>query len=164
MIAIDIDPDKIWMAKRNAQIYGVADKIEFHVGNFFSMPHDKFNVDAIFMSPPWGGPSYLNEESFSLKSMCMKNGGGTRILKLAKLITSNIAIHLPKTTNIREVSSDRLDMVQHMNKSIVQNSEWNVKYNNMINTFLTSSKSNTNIIAIIKTSSPSNFTFFFFSW
>lgn len=111
VIAIDIDPDKIWMAKQNAQIYGVADKIEFHVGNFFSMPHDKFNVDAIFMSPPWGGPSYLNKESFSLKSICMKNGGGTHILKLAKLISSNIAIHLPKTTNIREVSSKQLYII-----------------------------------------------------
>lgn len=112
MIAIDKDPDKIWMAKRNAEIYGVDDKIEFYVGDFFSLPHDKFNVDAIFMSPPWGGPSYLNKESFSLRSMCMENGGGKHILKLAKLISPNIAIHLPKTTNIREVSSKLLDLIK----------------------------------------------------
>ena len=35
VIAIDIDPKKIEMARHNAAIYGVADRIEFIVGDFF---------------------------------------------------------------------------------------------------------------------------------
>ena len=42
MIAIDIDPVKIACAIRNAEIYGVADRIEFIVGDYFDiMPHIK---------------------------------------------------------------------------------------------------------------------------
>ena len=37
VIAIDIDPEKIAMAKNNAKIYGVQDKIEFICGDFFDV-------------------------------------------------------------------------------------------------------------------------------
>lgn len=42
VIAIDIDPVKIACAICNAEIYGVADRIEFIVGDYFDiMPHLK---------------------------------------------------------------------------------------------------------------------------
>ena len=42
VIAIDIDPVKIACAIHNASIYGVADRIEFIVGDYFQiMPHLK---------------------------------------------------------------------------------------------------------------------------
>ena len=42
VIAIDIDPVKIACARHNAEIYGVADRIEFILGDFFQiMPHLK---------------------------------------------------------------------------------------------------------------------------
>ena len=45
VIAIDIDPVKVACAVRNAEIYGVADRIEFIVGDYFHiMPH--LNVRA----------------------------------------------------------------------------------------------------------------------
>jgi methylase of polypeptide subunit release factors len=37
VIAIDIDPTRIGYARHNADIYGVADKIEFIVGDFFQL-------------------------------------------------------------------------------------------------------------------------------
>ena len=37
MIAVDIDPVKIACAIHNAEIYGVADRIEFIVGDFFQI-------------------------------------------------------------------------------------------------------------------------------
>ena len=37
MIAIDIDPTKIELARHNAAVYGVADRIEFIVGDFFKV-------------------------------------------------------------------------------------------------------------------------------
>lgn len=58
MIAIDIDPKKIEMAKHNATVYGVADKIEFIVGDFLLVA-DTIKADNIFLSPPWGGPQYM---------------------------------------------------------------------------------------------------------
>jgi tRNA G37 N-methylase Trm5 len=37
VIAIDIDPTRVEYARHNAEIYGVADKIEFIVGDFFQL-------------------------------------------------------------------------------------------------------------------------------
>ena len=55
VIAVDIDINKINMARNNARVYGVEHKIEFIVGDFFQVvPH--LVADAVFLSPPWGGP------------------------------------------------------------------------------------------------------------
>lgn len=59
VIAIDIDPVKIEMAKHNAAVYGVADRIEFIVGDFFELA-PTIEADMVFLSPPWGGPNYSN--------------------------------------------------------------------------------------------------------
>lgn len=58
VIAIDIDAKKIEMAKHNAGVYNVADRIEFIVGDFLQM-FTKLEGDIVFLSPPWGGPQYL---------------------------------------------------------------------------------------------------------
>eukprot|EP00004_Rigifila_ramosa_P020566 TRINITY_DN5345_c0_g1_i3.p1 TRINITY_DN5345_c0_g1~~TRINITY_DN5345_c0_g1_i3.p1 ORF type:complete len:452 (-),score=108.63 TRINITY_DN5345_c0_g1_i3:17-1372(-) len=62
VVAIDIDPLKIKQAKHNAEIYGVADKITFLVGDFFEIaPQYIGQADAVFMSPPWGGTEYRTQ-------------------------------------------------------------------------------------------------------
>lgn len=58
VIAIDIDAKKIEMARHNAEIYGVADRIEFIVGDFLQLS-DSLRADVVFLSPPWGGPDYV---------------------------------------------------------------------------------------------------------
>jgi trimethylguanosine synthase len=40
------------MAKNNAAIYGVQDKIEFIIGNYFDLIHG-LKADVVFLSPPW---------------------------------------------------------------------------------------------------------------
>ena len=51
------------MAKHNAKIYGVDHKITFIHGDYFKEAA-KYKVDVVFMSPPWGGPDYINESYF----------------------------------------------------------------------------------------------------
>lgn len=61
VIAVDKDQTAIDCAKHNAKVYGVLDKIEFIVGDVFQLIEERdprLVVDAVFMSPPWGGPSY----------------------------------------------------------------------------------------------------------
>lgn len=58
VIAIDIDPKKIEMAKHNANVYGVTDRIEFIVGDYLQLSQ-RLKADVVFLSPPWGGPEYL---------------------------------------------------------------------------------------------------------
>lgn len=45
------------MAKHNAAVYGVQDRIEFIVGDFVALA-DTLKADVVFLSPPWGGPQY----------------------------------------------------------------------------------------------------------
>lgn len=65
VIAIDIDPVKVEMAKHNAAVYGVADKIQFIVGDFFEIG-PTLSADMVFLSPPWGGPKYSEVQSIYL--------------------------------------------------------------------------------------------------
>ena len=51
VIAIDIDPSKIELARHNASVYGVADRIEFIVGDFFQLA-PSLKADVVFLSPP----------------------------------------------------------------------------------------------------------------
>lgn len=62
VIAVDIDPIKVEMAKHNAEIYGVRSKIEFVTGDAIKYLRDAAGsgsgIDVVFLSPPWGGVSY----------------------------------------------------------------------------------------------------------
>ena len=68
VIAIDIDPAKIECARHNAQVYGVADRIEFIVGDYFGLA-DRLQADVVFLSPPWGGPDYLQADVYDMHTM-----------------------------------------------------------------------------------------------
>ncbi|XP_063915010.1 trimethylguanosine synthase-like isoform X3 [Zophobas morio] len=97
VIAIDIDPRKIELARNNAEIYGVADRIEFIVGDFFQLAGG-LKADVVFFSPPWGGPSYLREPVYDLESM-LQPFPISKLLEVGRAITSNIAVFLPKNSN-----------------------------------------------------------------
>lgn len=101
VIAIDIDPVKITMARHNAAIYGVADRIEFIVGDYFDIIKG-LRPDVIFLSPPWGGPEYLNSPVFHLSDM----GGmdGVEIYRVAQARTDNIAYFVPRNTDTAELA------------------------------------------------------------
>lgn len=97
VIAIDIDEKKIEMAKHNANIYGVADRIEFVVGDYFKIA-PTLTADVVFLSPPWGGPQYLKEDVYDLEKSLLPLPG-SELMEYTRQITSNIAIYLPRNTN-----------------------------------------------------------------
>lgn len=65
VVAVDTDRERLEMARNNARIYGVQDRIEFIVGDFFDIS-PTINSDAVNLDPPWGGPSYKSKATFSL--------------------------------------------------------------------------------------------------
>jgi len=97
VIAIDIDPEKIRMAKHNAAIYGVADKIEFIVGDSMAILPTLKSADVVFLSPPWGGVNY-SRKRFDLDEMIVKGVSGSALFAMARKLTKNVAYYLPKTT------------------------------------------------------------------
>lgn len=118
MIAIDNNPQRIAIARHNARIYGVEDRIEFILGDYTSFaasyPHrtSAKSIDVVFLSPPWGGPSYLT----TAPSSSDKNRGpkyslsalsplpGSELIELTRNISNNIALYVPRNTDLHEVS------------------------------------------------------------
>lgn len=96
VVAIDIDPEKIRMAQHNARIYGVADKIEWIVGDSLELL-PRLTADAVFLSPPWGGLTY-SRKHFRLDEMMIKRVSGSELFALARRVSRNVAYYLPKAT------------------------------------------------------------------
>lgn len=105
VFAIDIDPIKLKCALHNAEIYGVQDKIEFIQGDFRDIL-PTLQADVVFMSPPWGGPTYLDQDVFDIESMITP---GIEMFEIAKKVTSNIVLFLPRNCDhnqLKKLSSD----------------------------------------------------------
>jgi len=99
VIAIDIDPVKIELAKHNAAVYGVQDRIEFIVGDFLTLSAG-LKADAVFLSPPWGGPEYLRGDVYSINNM---TPNGFDIFTAALNISEDVAYFLPRNVDVEEV-------------------------------------------------------------
>lgn len=124
VIAIENDETRLRLARHNAAIYGVADRIEFVLGDFIQFAKTLALrgeakqggrvVDVIFLSPPWGGPSYLRgttsnpppdasqHHEFRLSAVMPIHG--SELFKLAERVTPNIAYYLPRNMNLQEIS------------------------------------------------------------
>lgn len=53
VIAVERDPGRLAMARSNATLYGVADRIRFLVGDATTFLSE-LNFDVLFCDPPWG--------------------------------------------------------------------------------------------------------------
>ena len=67
VIAVEIDAVKVENARHNANVYGVGDKIEWVIGDFFDVAKG-LRADAVFASPPWGGPKYRQTRKVNVLS------------------------------------------------------------------------------------------------
>lgn len=64
VIAVDINAERLAMARHNAALYGVADNITFINGDVRELPSE-ISFDSVFFDPPWGGPDYFRLEHFT---------------------------------------------------------------------------------------------------
>ena len=94
VFAVDIDPNKIYMAKHNASVYGVQHRIEFIIGD--SLRISPNFIDAVFLSPPWGGPEYLQSDTYELSAL--KPIPGVQMYQHFRNLSPNLAILLPRNT------------------------------------------------------------------
>jgi 16S rRNA G966 N2-methylase RsmD len=83
---------KIKCARRNAEVYKVVHKIQFVCGDFLhvarALATSHVAIDAVFLSPPWGGPTYTQSAVFDLKSGCTPDG--EVIFEHAERLSKNI--------------------------------------------------------------------------
>ncbi|KAJ7113671.1 Tgs1 protein [Mycena crocata] len=132
VIALDISPTRLALARHNAQIYGVADRIEFILMDYISFANSYLSIrnnaaprkiDVVFLSPPWGGPGYIagdtrpssptkpgtpseaepTHPSYSLATIQPIHGA--ELFELTRRITPNVAYYLPRNTNVVEIGA-----------------------------------------------------------
>ncbi|XP_050984492.1 trimethylguanosine synthase isoform X2 [Labeo rohita] len=102
VIAIDIDPIRLALAHHNAEVYGVAHRIDFVQGDFLQLA-PRLRGDMVFLSPPWGGPEYLSADVFNIKTMITPDG--FEIFRLSKMISDNIVYFLPRNADMEQIAS-----------------------------------------------------------
>lgn len=109
VIGCDINPHRLRMAKHNAKLYGVAHQCEFILGDFMEIVKSIRcqRIDAIFLSPPWGGIDYQDATKYSLHSMTPN--GYEIVHSCRKYITDNIAFLMPRNVDLQEVRDNLLD-------------------------------------------------------
>ncbi|MEP4079049.1 methyltransferase domain-containing protein [Haloferula sp.] len=66
VVAIEINPGRLEMARHNAKLYGVADRIEFITGDARSIVAEQ-KADLLFVDPPWG--ERYNKERVTLSDL-----------------------------------------------------------------------------------------------
>ncbi|XP_067109575.1 trimethylguanosine synthase isoform X2 [Osmerus mordax] len=102
VLAIDIDPVRLALARHNAQVYQVAERIDFLQGDFLQLA-PRLRGDVVFLSPPWGGPDYLTADVFNIKTMM--DPDGFDIFQLSKMISENIVYFLPRNADMDQIAS-----------------------------------------------------------
>ncbi|KAL5273041.1 TGS1 family protein [Megaselia abdita] len=102
VISIDIDEGKILKAKHNAKVYKVDDKIDFIVGDFLKIYKDLKGIDAIFLSPPWGGIDYKKSAEYDIETQ-LQPIGASLLFEKCREITDNIAIFLPRNSDTKQI-------------------------------------------------------------
>ncbi|CAM9744124.1 unnamed protein product, partial [Sphacelaria rigidula] len=103
VIAIDLDPVKLEHARRNAAVYGVENRIEFILGDAMKIL-PTLQADTVFLSPPWGGPSYQGTKTFDLHSMIPAPLTAVDIFRKAREVTPNVVFFLPRNVDVEQVS------------------------------------------------------------
>lgn len=91
VFAIEKDKKRIKMARRNATLYGVEDKITFILGDFF-IEAPKIKAEGIFLDPAWGGPEYKKLKIFKLANFFPD---GNEVLKLSFKHFKKVALKVP---------------------------------------------------------------------
>ncbi|KAF8334209.1 RNA cap guanine-N2 methyltransferase-domain-containing protein [Cantharellus anzutake] len=136
VIAVDNSAVRLALARHNAVIYGVQDRIEFILADFPSFvrslqvapatekvsggqpdrPRNRLStqIDVAFLSPPWGGPSYISSPSKSQSASSPPHPEftmdmtaplpGDQLFSLARSITPHVAYYLPRNTNLEEIA------------------------------------------------------------
>lgn len=88
VLAVELVASRVHIARHNATVYGVEDGLDVVHGNAYHVLPALRRVDAVFLSPPWGGPSYA-DVPFDLAVF-------QRIITLAKQVSHNVAILVPR--------------------------------------------------------------------
>ncbi|CCE62769.1 hypothetical protein TPHA_0D01280 [Tetrapisispora phaffii CBS 4417] len=104
---VDFSIDHLYCTYRNAQSYGLADRIWLKYGSWTQMVKkgkiQQLGIDCIFGSPPWGGPLYLKSKEYDLENSLLPVGL-TELLEGFRSVSENIILFLPKNSQLSQIA------------------------------------------------------------
>ncbi len=121
VIAVDHHAERIAMAKNNARIYRVEDKITFIHGDFFEVAA-KIKADAVLLDPPWGWPRHRKIQNFCLKHF---NPDGETLLHFSLRYFHTMILRTPKIFDPSEFDKFNMNFCLHhdmLNGEIISHS------------------------------------------
>jgi len=112
VIAIEANAERIEMAKHNARIYGVLDKITFIHGDFFDISHN-IKADAALLDPSWGWPRHQNISRFLLSHL---QPDGDKLLRFTLKYFNKIILRVPNIFDMSELNRFDIEHRVHHDK------------------------------------------------
>ncbi len=104
VICIDKNPKALIAARINATVYGVANRIEFIVGDAMELL-PSMTADAVFLSPPWGGPGYSKVKKHSLFTMLAAPLDGVKVFHAARRASQEVIYFVPRNCDSIQLAS-----------------------------------------------------------
>ncbi|EFJ52391.1 hypothetical protein VOLCADRAFT_56022 [Volvox carteri f. nagariensis] len=105
VIGVEISPKRVEMARHNSSVYDVAHKCQFLCADFFKVAPG-LKVDALFMSPPWGGPKYQHVNTFDVfYPLVGFNKSLLRLLDVTLDCDGVVAAFLPRNTDLVQLAA-----------------------------------------------------------
>lgn len=108
--AVEVDGSRILKAQKNAHVYNVPDSaVTWLEEDFMDVTIASSPVDAVFMSPPWGGKAQMASFKLIEKPLIVD------LFRHAWSFSDVVAIYLPKSVTVEELlelPADRFDQLQ----------------------------------------------------
>ena len=104
VVAVEVDARRLSMARVNAAVYGVEEKIEWVQGKWEEVKRG-MKGDVVFLAPPWGGVEYSARETYRLGEVEVE-GGGVGLYEGCREVVGEggaVALNLPRNVDEAEV-------------------------------------------------------------
>ena len=96
--AIELNQGRLAMARYNAELFGVADKITFIHGDSLDLI-PRLEGDTIFLAPPWGGPEYTKRPLFTMECF---SPNGDQVMSISLRCERNVVMQIPRNFDFNE--------------------------------------------------------------
>ncbi len=103
VICIDKNPVALQAARANATLYGVANRMEFIVGDAMELL-PTMSADVVFLSPPWGGPAYTNLRTYNLHTMLPAPLDGVKVFLAGRKASRDVIYFLPRNCDSTQLA------------------------------------------------------------
>jgi trimethylguanosine synthase len=113
VIALDIDAQRVCMARHNASIYEVGERIEFLTGDFRKVA-STVEADSVYLDPRWGGPNYRSFKNFQLKDF---EPDGRLLLDLSMNFFQQVLLRAPLNFDVGGEEMKRYGIDVHPDES-----------------------------------------------